>query len=384
MAELVPGDEIPSDCTSVGKLPVRMLTSTDGALAYATGTGVTSIGKLLMSSREQDYRDAFAANNLTICDDNELGYDFCAASSPLRLPLKAAGAGKLLIGLFSPGYDPLDTGGIGEWSLQFKAVMQSLIDGVANGKTVFYSAGSNGTSGGTLGSDVFNDINPAGWTLQEMPDPTLNGGGSNPRYNTYPDWEAFLQSGIMDVGVVFIDTAGIGTVATSQFHDALVTYKDNVKAFLQAGGAFVTFAGPGTTLSYALYNVFIDITLSDNDLYVETWNDLFSGLGTTWASKYLQQQATAHSWVEALFTTGTRTIRQDRDTGGTVTYELGTDVTLTDAAAAMFPGVTAGTYTFNNSSETIWSSFDSVPAGLEVLGTAGGFTILIGGTPTFP
>jgi uncharacterized delta-60 repeat protein len=88
---IVYGDTITGTCQQVGNLVPRQLQLDGGGkLAKATGSGFTGAGKLLLASRKSQYKAAFLAMGLTICEDF---HPFDKANAPLRLALeKVAGS----------------------------------------------------------------------------------------------------------------------------------------------------------------------------------------------------------------------------------------------------------------------------------------------------
>lgn len=79
------GDALPAECTPVTDLVPGLLAVPEGVLVEVPGTDETGRGKLLLASRAADYVAAFAAQGVTVCEDQVP--PFAQASTLLRLPL---------------------------------------------------------------------------------------------------------------------------------------------------------------------------------------------------------------------------------------------------------------------------------------------------------
>lgn len=333
MAELVPGDEIPADCTAVGKLPVRMLTSTDGALAYVTGTGVTSVGKLLLSSREQDYRDAFTDNGLTICDDDELGYDFCKYASPLRLPLKGnASRIQVLINGCDSGHFLVMASDIRPQTHAFMTlVLQLMMNTVTKGDRKILMAAENDVLFGMTVAEFYAYVWPGvdftGWELAYS---YATGSVTGDNYSN-------LVAALSDPTVSIIikeenDLERIKASPNLSLREAMEESAEALRDHVAAGGGLI--AGQE--------NVQAD------DLNPPPWTvDLVYSLdGIDLYTRYGLPMVYGYTWLDTVFPGMTRINLGDsnflepppveRDV-----FQASGPVTLTDACLAMIPGTTA-------------------------------------------
>lgn len=127
MAKLKSGDSVTSECTEVDALPITALQSDGGTLKAIEGEGVTQKGKLLLSSRKDDYIAAFAEQGLTICEDN---HDFATLSEVTRLHLKS---GKQ-IQYYQSGrtFDSIDTDNDPVFTRYWKFIWESAINFAAS------------------------------------------------------------------------------------------------------------------------------------------------------------------------------------------------------------------------------------------------------------